>query len=251
MLNTDPGRFAAEGYCLYHNVLEREETTALRTMLDEALAHPLPLPTEWHRGRASNMDRPGYVGEPHTRDEGWLEICRHPRILDAVETVLGPNLILVYSSVFIKLPNDVQVVDWHQDNNYWSSVHGTDVVTLWLAIDDADVGNCAMKVIPGSQRGHKELDTVPAGENQMLNKKVEVTAEMTASAVTLEMEAGSLSIHDSFILHASDANRSGRRRAGYTVRYCSTDTAWVDTETHPIPVYLVRGQAGDRGGGYI
>ena len=60
----------------------------------------------------------------------------------------------------------------------------------------------------------------------------------------MEMKAGSLSIHDSYILHGSLANESEHRRAGYTIRYCSTDTAWVDIDQHPIPVFLVRGEGG-------
>ena len=66
----------------------------------------------------------------------------------------------------------------------------------------------------------------------------------------MEMKAGSLSIHDSYILHGSEANESGRRRAGYTIRYCSTDTAWVDMDQHPIPVFLVRGEGGPLGEHY-
>ena len=84
----------------------------------------------------------------------------------------------------------------------------------------------------------------------MLGKKVQVAPEMEAQAVMMEMEAGSLSIHDSYILHGSEANESGRRRAGYTIRYCSTDTAWVDMDQHPIPVFLVRGEGGTRGERY-
>jgi len=251
MINTDPKCFGTEGYCLFPNVLSSEETTALRRMLDEALTTPLPLPMDWHQERGDGLDRPEYLGEPHSRDAGWLELCRHRRILYAVEAILGPNIILVYSSMFINLPNNPVEVAWHQDNNYWPSVHGTDVATLWLACDDADAENCAMQVIPGSHRGYEDYATVPAGDNQMLSKKVEVTPQMEADVVTLAMTAGSLSIHDSYILHGSQANRSGRRRAGYTVRYCSTDTAWVDVEAHPIPVYLVRGEAGARGQDYV
>ena len=94
------------------------------------------------------------------------------------------------------------------------------------------------------------MDTIPAGDNQMLNAKVAVPARAEAKAVTLAMPAGSLSIHDSYIVHGSNANPSGRRRAGYTIRYCSTDTAWVDVEKHPVPVFLVRGEAGQRGADY-
>ncbi len=251
MVNTDPKCFNTEGYCLFPDVLSADEADALRMMLDMALATPLALPRAWHRDRAASLDGPEYLGEPHSRDMNWLELCRHPDILDAVETILGPNIILVYSSVFIKKPYNSSAVAWHQDNNYWPSVHGTEVATLWLACDDADVENGAMQVIPRSHLAYEDFATVAAGENQMLSKKVEVTPQMEASAVTLAMTVGSLSVHDSYILHGSQSNSSGRRRAGYTIRYCSTDSAWVDVEAHPIPVYLVRGMAGARGQGYV
>ncbi len=234
-LNTDPARFGELGYCLFPDVLSAAEAEGLRDLLEEALATPLPQPGD----RA--MDRDSYVGEPHVRDPRWLGLCRHPRVLDAVESILGPNLILVYSSVFIKQPGSPVKV---------GSVHGTDVVTLWLAVDPADAAKSAMKVIPGSHRGWRELETVDSGQDQMLKRSVPVSPEQEASAVTLAMGAGSLSIHDSFILHGSDANRSRRRRAGYTVRYCSTDSARVDVDSHPHPVFLVRGRSGPRGERY-
>ena len=139
----------------------------------------------------------------------------------------------------------METVPWHQDNTYWPSVRGTDVVSVWLAIDDADAENSAMMVIPGSHAGYREQVTVSSEAHEMLDKKIVVTAEMEAKAVTLEMAAGSVSIHDSFLLHASASNRSGRRRAGYTIRYCSSDTVRVDLNQHPIPVYLMRGEADD------
>jgi ectoine hydroxylase-related dioxygenase (phytanoyl-CoA dioxygenase family) len=169
-----------------------------------------------------------------------------------VEAILGPNLILVYSSVFIKPPQGADKVAWHQDNTYWPSVHGTDVATAWLALDDADSDNSAMQVIPRSHAGYRELSTVPTGStDDMLQNQVEVTEDLEESAVTLSMPAGALSIHDSFLIHGSGANRTDRRRASYTIRYCSTDTAWVDVEEHTELVYLVRGEAGSRGAGYV
>ena len=237
MLNTDAGRFAAEGYCFFPDIFGPDEVSAMRHSLDVGV-------------RAGFLDRDQYYGEPHTKEVFWLEVCRYPRLLDAVEAVLGPNLILVYSSMFIKLPSDGTSVGWHQDNNYWPSVHGTDVATVWLALDDADAENAAMSIIPGSHRGYREMETVPAEETEMLRKKVLVTPEMEAQAVMMEMQAGSLSIHDSYILHGSRVNESAHRRAGYTIRYCSTDTAWVDMDQHPISVFLVRGEGGPRGERY-
>ncbi len=238
MLNHDPDCFAKEGYCLYPGVFSPEEVESNRRLLNEA--------TE--KGMLRNDN---YLDEPHSRDERWLEICRQPRLLDAVQSVLGPNLVLVFSSVFIKPPRSVDTVPWHQDNPYWPSVQGTDVVSVWLAIDDADTENSAMMVIPGSHLGYREHATIPSETHDMLSKKIIVTAEMEAGAVTLRMTAGSVSIHDSYLLHSSETNRSDRRRAGYTIRYCSSDTAWVDVDQHKIPVYLVRGEAGERGERYI
>jgi len=251
MLNENPSCYDELGYCFFPDALDARETFALRRLLDEALAAPLVLPTEWHRQTADILDQSGYIGEPHTRDLRWLEICRHPRVLDAVAAILGPNLILIYSSVFIKLPHDGQQVAWHQDNTYWPSVHGTDVVTLWLAIDDTDTDNAAMQVIPGSHQGHEDLETIPSGDNQSLSRRVAVAPELEDKAISLAMPAGSLSIHDSYILHGSNANASGRRRAGYTIRYCSTDTTWVDTDQHSVPVFLVGGEANSRGAAYV
>lgn len=237
-INHDPQRFGALGYCLFPGVFDAAETEANRQLLEEAAS-------------AGEIQEDRYLGEPHAKHDAWRAVCCHPPLLDAIESVLGPDLILVYSSVFIKQAHSPAVVLWHQDNTYWPSVHGTDVLTVWLAIDDATAANSAMKVIPGSHAGYREMEQAQAdNEDAMLSRHVEVTAEMEASAVTLEMSAGSMSIHDSYLLHGSDANRTDLRRAGYTIRYCDPKTAWVDMDEHPIPVYLMRGEAGDRGERY-
>jgi ectoine hydroxylase-related dioxygenase (phytanoyl-CoA dioxygenase family) len=238
MLNTVTSEFAKLGYCLFPDVFPADRVTEMRTHLAAAT-------------RAQYAELPRHYGEPHAADLFWLGVCTAPKLLDAVESIIGPNLVLVYSSMFIKAARNEQRVAWHQDNTYWPSVEGTEVVTVWLALDDADVENAAMQVIPGSHEGYRAMEMVAAGDNHTLSKKVEVTPELEASAVSLEMTAGSLSIHDSFLVHGSGANHSARRRAGYTIRFCSTDTVRVDTEKHPIPVYLVRGEPGPHGANYV
>ena len=74
---------------------------------------------------------------------------------------------------------------------------------------------------------------------------------MEEAAVCLEMAAGSLSVHDSFVLHGSDPNTSGRRRAAYTMRYANAKTVRVNTGEHWVPVYLVRGEAGEGAANYV
>ena len=237
MLNTDPRKFPESGYCLYRDVFNRAQVEKMRQSLQVATL-------------AGLSGLPNYYGEPHTTDVFWLETCIHPRLLDAVDSVLGPNLVLVFSSMFIKQPRDDRAVCWHQDKTFWPSVHGTGVVTVWLAIDNVAEENAPLQLIPGSHQGHCQLETVEAGAKEWLSKKVEITPRQEASAVSMTMSAGSLSIHDSHLIHGGGINHSDRRRAGYTIRFCSTDTAWVDVGEHPIPVYLVRGEAGLRGKDY-
>ena len=87
------------------------------------------------------------------------------------------------------------------------------------------------------------MEKVSTGGDDLLGLTVEGTPAMESAAVCLEMDAGSLSLHDSFVLHVSEANTSGRRRAAYTMRYANARTVSVDTAEHWVPVYLVRGEA--------
>ena len=87
------------------------------------------------------------------------------------------------------------------------------------------------------------MEKVSPGGDDLLGLTVEVTPAMESAAVCLEMDAGSLSLHDSFVLHGSEANTSGRRRAAYTMRYANAKTVTVNTTDHWVPVYLVRGEA--------
>src|SRR6202046_5282320 len=80
----------------------------------------------------------------------WLnDLVRHPRILDAVEDVVGPNILCWGTSFFIKEPRNPAFVSWHQDSTYWG-LDPADVVTAWVALSDSTSENGAMRVIPGS-----------------------------------------------------------------------------------------------------
>ena len=158
---------------------------------------------------------------------------------------------MFWHHLIVKPPHDGLPVAWHQDNTYWHSVQGTDVATVWLAIDDTDEDNGCMRVIPRSHDGYPELDKVSTGANDLLGLTVDVTDDMQSAAVPLEMTAGSLSIHDSYVVHGSNANTSLRRRAAYTMRYANANTVTVDTKEHWVPVYLVRGDAGTKTSQYV
>ena len=250
--NTNTVDYNAAGYCLFREVLDPEEVRGVNAELDSLVRNMPDTMVVYKDGKNQEVPaRPEYLTEPHASNNASLELCRHPRILDAVEAVLGPDLILIMSHVISKRPGDGLPVAWHQDNTYWHSVQGTDVGTVWLALDDADLANGCMQVIPSTHEGYPEMDKVSTGENDLLGLTVEVTPDMVAAAMPLEMRAGSLSIHDSYILHGSEPNTSNRRRAAYTMRYANARTVTVDTQEHWVPVYLVRGEGGGSDSNYV
>jgi ectoine hydroxylase-related dioxygenase (phytanoyl-CoA dioxygenase family) len=250
--NTDAAEYKAAGYCLFEGVLRSEEMDAVRTHLDQLVREMPETMVVYKDGEHKEVAaRPEYLTEPHAKQACWLELCRHPRVLDAVEAVLGPDLILIMSHLIVKPPGDGLPVAWHQDNTYWHSVQGTEVGTVWLAIDDADLENGCMQVIPCTHDGYPEMEKFSTGADDLLGLTVEVTEKMAKVAVSLEMKAGSLSLHDSYVLHGSEPNTSDRRRAAYTMRYANAKTVSVNTAEHWVPVYLVRGEGGEHAADYL
>ena len=110
-------------------------------------------------------------------------------------------------------------VPMHQDGHYWP-IEPLATCTAWIAIDDSTVENGCLRVIPGShaQRrlfAHQKLDR----EDVVLNQSVADDALDETSAVDVQLSAGQLSLHDVYLVHGSNANRSTRRRAGVAIRY--------------------------------
>jgi chlorinating enzyme len=170
----------------------------------------------------------------------WLnDLIRHPRILDAVEDVIGPNILCWGTSFFIKEARDPSFVSWHQDATYWG-LEPADIVTAWIALSESVVANGAMRVIPGS---HK-MDQMPHRDTfdprNLLSRGQEIEVEVDErEAVTLELQPGEMSLHHVRLIHGSDPNPSGARRIGFAIRYLPTYVRQVagdhDTAT------LVRG----------
>lgn len=228
-----PGDYRREGFAIRPEVLPAPLVAELRTHLDGLMAN------------LTEGQRPEDLVEPHVKAADWrfwLEICRHPLILAEVAEAMGANeLLLIMSHLIVKPPFDGKRVAWHQDITYWSSVQGTDVSTVWLAIDDVDPGNACMHVIPQTHADRERMEKLATDGTDLLKVRVRVTPEQESSAVPCTLHAGGLSIHDSFAIHGSAANTSPRRRAGYTMRYADARTTTVDTAQHWVPVYYVHG----------
>jgi non-haem Fe2+, alpha-ketoglutarate-dependent halogenase len=153
----------------------------------------------------------------------WLnELIRHPRILDAVEDIIGPDILCWGSSFFIKEQRNPGYVSWHQDSTYWG-LEPPDIVTAWVAFTDSTAANGVMRVIPGT---HK-LDQVPHRDTfaagNLLSRGQEVMVDVDErKAAMLELAAGEMSLHHVRLIHGSDPNPSDDRRIGFAIRYIPT-----------------------------
>lgn len=186
-------------------------------------------PELWRRTRR----RPHLLLTPLNR------LMRHPRILDAVEDVIGPDILLWAVGRFDKKPGDGSFVSWHQDATFWGLSEPT-VVTAWVALTASHRGNGCMRVLPGShhvaQLPHRE--TSSADNLLSRGQEVEVVVDERL-AVDLELKAGEISLHHTMAVHGSNPNPSGERRVGIALRYVAAHvrqtTAFMDSAS------LVRG----------
>lgn len=147
------------------------------------------------------------------------DLARHPAVLDAVEDVIGPDILCWSSTFFIKEAQSPSFVSWHQDATYWG-LSTSDVVTAWIALADAPVESGAMKFWPGSHLGPQleHRDTFDA--NNLLSRGQEIAVKVPDGAgVDVALRAGEMSLHHVLLAHASGPNTTGDRRIGFAVRY--------------------------------
>jgi hypothetical protein len=147
------------------------------------------------------------------------ELARHPKILDAVEDVIGPDILCWSSTFFTKEAHSPSFVSWHQDATYWG-LSTDDVITAWVAFADAPVESGAMKFWPGSHlRNQLEHRDTFDGDN-LLSRGQEIAVEVPAGAgVDVTLKAGEMSLHHVLLVHGSGPNTTAERRIGFAIRY--------------------------------
>lgn len=163
-------------------------------------------------------------GKAHLKLMSLYELVHHPGILDAVESVIGPNVLCWNSSMFIKDPHDAAYVAWHQDVYDFETLPDK-VVTAWIALLPSTKENGAMKVIPRSHKDRlAEHTKTPPGMPTMLRDNLELAVKVDESkAVSFELEQGEMSMHHMYIHHGSPPNVSSSRRCGFAIRYVAPE----------------------------
>lgn len=165
-------------------------------------------------------------------------LATHEVLLDAVENMLGPDLVIDGSLVFYKPPRDDSYASWHQDSVY-SGWHLTPSISAWIALTVSERSNGCMRVIPGSHKlGLLEHEIVRNDPN-LLNKRGErVTMNVPESeALEVVLRPGEMSLHHTNIVHGSNPNGSDGSRIGFIVRFVTSRTTNRDR-----PVMRARGK---------
>ncbi len=167
------------------------------------------------------------------------EIVHHPRILDAVADILGPDLLCWTTNFFIKEAEDPAFVSWHQDSTYWG-LEPSDVVTAWVAFTDAPVESGAMKFLPGSHKFDQIAHRDTYAAENLLTRGQEIEMEVDeAQAVDVPLKAGEFSLHHIRLVHGSEPNTTPDRRIGLAIRYIPTYVRQVKIDDSAV---LVRGR---------
>jgi ectoine hydroxylase-related dioxygenase (phytanoyl-CoA dioxygenase family) len=162
----------------------------------------------------------------------------HPRVLDAVEDVIGPDILVYGSGLFWKPPRDPAYVSWHQDG--YNSKLSDKFVSAWLALTDSSPDNGCMRVVRGSHHeGIVSHERTSVSPDNIGTGGLEIARHVEESEATdVTLAPGEMSLHHVAIVHGSNPNTSDRPRIGYAVRYVPPST---QQELDHIPVILARG----------
>jgi chlorinating enzyme len=147
------------------------------------------------------------------------ELIRHPAILDAVEDLIGPDILCWGTNFFIKESKSPSFVSWHQDATYWG-LSTSDVITAWVAFSDAPVESGAMKFWPGSHLRNQLDHRDTFDKDNLLTRGQEIAVDVPeGQGVDVPLKAGEMSLHHVLLVHGSGPNTTNDRRIGLAIRY--------------------------------
>lgn len=147
------------------------------------------------------------------------ELARHPAILDAVEDMIGPDILCWSTTFFTKEAHSSSFVSWHQDATYWG-LSTDDVITAWVAFADAPVASGAMKFWPASHLKKQIEHRDTFDQNNLLTRGQEIAVDVPDGAgVDVTLKAGEMSLHHVLLVHGSGPNTTDDRRIGFAIRY--------------------------------
>ena len=245
-------QFKLNGFLVIEDVLSGDEVEALATrgdLIAAGKAKHIPetsiqLEEAFRDGKKSIENQVLSVRKLYNLanydDVMWRHVC-NPKIVDIVSDLLSSDDIKMYGDqLLMKAPGGVgTALAWLQDSASWRDIFPMDLISAWTAIDHATEENGCLNFVPGTHRW-----------GMMRGNRIERLTEDLGGdkwpIIPVRLRPGSISFHHSLILHMSSANKSKRRRRGYTIHYMRA-TSWRDESVADAPKMppfkLVRGRS--------
>lgn len=169
----------------------------------------------------------------------FYDLALSDQVLDAVEAVLGPNLLVWSSGFFLKDPGDEKFVSWHQDSTYWG-LEPPEITTAWIALTPSVPESGCLRVVPGSHTQGQVAHVDSFAVANMLSRGQEIAVDVTEDeAQDVVLQPGEMSLHHVRLVHGSAPNRASYPRVGFAVRYIPTHVRQTGGRTFAV---LARGR---------
>lgn len=229
--------YQRQGYVVPRFSLPAAQVALLREALDELIRRNPDVRPE--KLVSAHVERTqGDNGEGVRGVSQFLDLARDPQIVDLVSGVIGNDIILWGCHVFCKPAGQGFETPWHQDGHYWP-IRPLATCTVWVALEPSTKANGCLRVIPQSHLGQVLHEHLHEDRSDLtLNQRLAAGSFDEATAVDLELQPGQMSLHDVYMVHGAQANRSHQRRTGVALRYMPATSLFA---RHLRPVH---GQSG-------
>lgn len=209
-------QYLGEGILWPVDVLTPDEVTSYRGALEET-----------ERALSGKLKR---IDNAHLHFRWAYDLAMHPAVLDAMEDLLGPDVVIHSSRIFYKHPHDPAFVGWHQDGLY-TKLDTDFAPSVWIALSHSNAANGCLRVIPRTHRSGKFAHRETYAADNLSNHGEQIEAEIDESrAVDVTLTPGQMSVHHVNAIHGSQPNRSATKRIGFSASYVSPDVAVGDMQ---------------------
>ena len=198
-------QYKKEGFIAPIDVLSSDEALKIRKEIEN-------IETNWPK-ELEGIGR-NYV---HMISPVFDNVCHNTKILDAVESIIGKNILICGTTLFIKNPNQKGFVSFHQDAKY-IGLEPHNWVTAWIAITDANEENGCMKMWSGSHKKSIQKHSQKFNENNLLTRGQTIDNVPIEETTSVILKAGQMSLHHPTIVHGSGLNKTEDRRIGFVVQ---------------------------------
>ena len=198
-------QYEDEGFVSPINIFSKEKTKEIRNEIEQIEKE---MPEELEKSGRYNA---------HLISPLLDEVTHNPKILDAVQSLIGEDILVCGTTLFIKNPNEKGFVSYHQDAKY-IGLEPYNWVTAWVAITDSNENNGCMRMWSGSHKNNLKKHNEKFNQGNLLTRGQTVQNVPKEKTTSLVLTAGQMSLHHPTVVHGSDLNKSNDRRIGFVIQ---------------------------------